>query len=179
MGGRLLWGLHPGWGGGRSADVGAGGQCPKPDPALAWGGERGFAWGRGYRCKCLQAWGSGDSPQRLGEGHGPQDEPISSVEATWKYRPSIPQPSGRQGNPGKVEVTVHSGSVSCVRPCQVPVTPSPAPPSLQRALLGHPGGAKQAPPRAAPARWAAPPERDKVSGEEPSSHTSQPSATLT
>lgn len=121
-------------------------------------------------------------PQRVGEGHGAQDEPISSVEATWKYRPSIARPSGRQGNPGKVEVTVHSGSVSCVRTGPVPsgpCNPEPRPTFPAERPPRPPRGSEAGAARAAPARWAASPERDKVSGGEPSSHTSQPSATHT
>ena len=137
--------------------------------------------GTGLQMQMPTGLGVRGLPQRLGEEHGPQDEPVSSVEATWKSGPSTARPSSRPGNPGEVEATVHSGTVSCVRTGPVPsapCSPGPAPPALQRALLGPPGGAKQAPLPAASARWAVPPNMTESWGKSPP-HTSQPSATHT
>ena len=44
--------------------------------------------GTGLQMQMPTGLGVRGLPQRLGEGHGPQDEPVSSVEATWKSRPS-------------------------------------------------------------------------------------------
>ena len=116
--------------GGRSAHVGAGGQCPKPDPAVAWGAERGFAWGRGYRCKCPQAWGSGDSRRGWGRGMAHRMSPSPAWKPRGNPGPALPDPPAARATPGKWRPLSTPGLLAASgqglsRP--VPVAPAPPP----------------------------------------------------